>query len=287
PAAAAPAETPAPVENKPPATPEQMVEKARAFAKAVGATVGEAVQHSLISSSHKTDKLWHVVFPDQATVDIDERADRVVFFSNDARVAELQKLEKTPETLVKDEEARARAVEALKAAGVGDDVIFKKSAVDTVGKAPALLQRWKLHYPRVHQKVRFRNQGVELLVDAHSGNVLTMDVNFYTPPPKVVEFPFPNYKAGNAARDQLRLVGVPNAGLSSVEEMIVEPNRFWQDKTTVPAQPVHARAVWVATFHIKRFPVEVWLDGVSGSVVGGWQEGDILTKPPPELPRQK
>jgi hypothetical protein len=164
----------------------------------------------------------------------------------------------------------------LQAAGLPIDA-GTPTATNIQIMAPALSSGnlWQVIRPRQYQGVPYRNQQVSVMLQAETGAILGLSVAFPSPPPAVGAGPITQNQAEATAEALLTVANIPSLTLQSCQQLVVQPNTFWQQNGSVTPQPnVAGQVAWDCLYTDSNGNNdEVWVDTNSGNVIGGESYG--------------
>jgi hypothetical protein len=130
---------------------------------------------------------------------------------------------------------------------------------------------WMIRYPRITtDNVPFRDDDVSIMLMAETGKMKIMSANFHTAEPPITNRNVTTNLALTTAKqtlDSLKLT--PVGAIPAPTEMVVQPNSFPAQRTSIDEKRGAPRYAWVCMFPIQQGRVEVWIDVETGKVIGG------------------
>jgi len=178
--------------------------------------------------------------------------------------------------------AVSRAIQYLRATGINLDELALRSTrlVDLAVPASASTRYWDISFDRIWQGVPYRNGDgqVSLTLDAGYGRLMNFGASLNAQPPTIGRLDVSNIQAVDIARrfvtaQTVAAQAVALAGDSDVELRVVLPTDYWTTESIKP-RTAQARLAWIV-----RTPVntaqsgprtfEVWIDTVTGDILGG------------------
>ncbi len=178
------------------------------------------------------------------------------------------------------ETAMARAQLYLQIAGIDLTELSLRSAQFINGgtSASEASRKWDISWDRQWRGVVFEDQRVTVSLDASHGRLLSFGSAVAMPTPAVARIDVTPERASEIAGRQTAARQFPVDGPAHCEIRIVQPSNYWTSPrfpVALTEQKQYTRLAWIVRVPTIYPPVdskctsEVWVDTISGEVIGG------------------
>lgn len=173
---------------------------------------------------------------------------------------------------ISDKEANDSAMRCLNAAGIPlDNARLYSSKLVRLGSDDSLTI-WEVKFQRIYNGYAFyADDFIRVTLDPTDGTPSSFGYNFRSPLPDSTYVQVDKTSATGNAKSYLSELGVQAGSAIYTELQIVQPNEYWEYVAVgqTPVLPTISRLAWVIAFDGPWDRTEVWVDAVSGRVIGG------------------
>ena len=220
--------------------------------------------------------LWHVDFAGSASFWIDGDTGIVRMYIGRSRLKDIWKEKAVPGTGISRDEAVAIAMRAARAAGLKNDELKLRLAQRNTFEGPEQPtigdDRYQILLQRTLHGIPYRDDVVKVDV-LENGDVVGYGDRVTTPPPASMTALLSAQDAVAAAGADLAALGFDDDVLTRCEEEIVTPNTQLLPKGA-PAPAAGSRLAWGCFYDAAQHKWhEVWVDAITGAVLGGEIKG--------------
>ncbi|MCA1595817.1 MAG: hypothetical protein LC772_05280, partial [Chloroflexi bacterium] len=130
---------------------------------------------------------------------------------------------------------------------------------------------WFISFPRVKAGIPYREQFINVSLQAESGEVEGLTKRFTTPPAAIPSegFRIDAGRAASLAAAVLKDHGLPGLLATDVHKEFVQPNTLWKPGGSELVESPTAAPAWVCAFTTATGSRQVWIDPVTGGLLGG------------------
>jgi stage V sporulation protein SpoVS len=223
---------------------------------------------------------WHVKLRSVGSlahvdIDVDDKTAVVMYYFQPSNLSH------TPKSLLAGapaadattkEQVITTATSALQASGVlkFGDLVFSEATRHQSGADYAF---WNVSWKRMSGEIPYRQQGANVEIDAQTGSLIGISVNYKTAAATGVVQRVTPEQAITVARQKLQASGIDLIAPPTVTEQLVQPNAYWLEPGGEQVMSPEVRAAWVCLFPQARGDIEIWIDTETGQVIGGSLNG--------------
>lgn len=270
----------------------QAVQVAQAFCQTIGYPVtASGTAEFAVPEWHQKlhwQPRWRVVFPRQADVEIVDATGVVSDYDNRALSSRADYQSKQPAgDAIPEADAIQKATVVMQATGLVGELASPQVRLQQGDDPPlASTHTYFVIWPRVFEGAPYREQQLTVNLNAETGEIMGLGMTFPSMPPSHAAT-----QITQEAAEQTAQAITANAGLSGnlvlVQKEVIQPNRFWEPGGKAYEKlPGPAHVAWVCQFDLGQRGYEVWVDAVTGDVIGGTAIGSFGGKPKPKVQPQ-
>ena len=232
-----------------------------------------------------SDRLWHpswlVRFPGEAEVEVAEPSGHISLFWDETRSRSSNGghrgdhfFPRRAGPAIPEAEAVERASAALRETGFAQDLTQEAQAreVQTHGDGLYHTHSWEVRWRRQFRGVPYREGVGSVWLQAETGALHAISVVLPVPPPYGLLVAVGLEEARGVAEAQLMMAVDVGSVCREAELEIVVPNEFWRNGEVTPVSGAVANAAWNFLFAFGKgeSQYEVWVDALTGEVIGGY-----------------
>ena len=214
---------------------------------------------------------WHVVFPGQAELDVVDGTLLTSWYENYSMLSMT-----TPAGTAEAQSAAVQtATAAIAASGQSTSELDTPTTLEMQSNYPPTEGEHYLQvdFPREYQGIDYLDQFALIDIQAETGQVYMFSLHFTASAPTADTQTVTAADAVATANARLAAWGLSGASCSAVLS-VVEPNTFYQTGGSDIPTPGPSHVVWNCTYSYSdatgyAHEALVWVDGQSGSVIGG------------------
>lgn len=223
---------------------------------------------------------WKVTIPDgdrAAYLEVSDTTGQIFHYIGDYSNNDHQPLAEP----ISKAEAIQRATTALTDAGpmTMKELVFKEAFLD---HPSAGIEGWFVSWVRMFHGIPYRDQGVNVGIDAQTGDLVGFSINYRTVAPASALFNISREKAISTAVQAFAGAGVVFPDPPKVKTEVIQPNGYWQPGSSEMDRLPLARVAWICQFSDGQKHYEAWVDTETGKLIGGQYIGSSRVLTPPK-----
>ncbi|BDI31714.1 hypothetical protein CCAX7_37650 [Capsulimonas corticalis] len=258
-------------------TSAQAIQIAQTFCQTIGAPVTDTAT-AIYPAPDRTGgqqspywrTCWLVKLGAKAEVEVADATSVITWYHNYDLSQQLVTTQQPPGTPISTASATQCATAALQATSQAESLdTVQTTQVQLTQPASAAGNIWVVSWPRKNQNVPYHYEQATVQLQAETGAIRSLSLNFPSPPPAALTPSVTQSQAVSTANAQLASSGITGLTLQSTQMQWVQSNAFWQTGSSTP-QLGAARMVWNCYYSSSAgIADEVWVDSQTGSVIGG------------------